>query len=260
MNEELITQVEELGLSNKEARIYIANLMLGPAGVQQIADASGIKRVTTYVILESLVALGLVSQTSKAKKTLFNAEAPENLMSLLEKREQSLAEQKQQLKDLLPDLSKLRALPRDIPTVKFYEGSDGIQTINKMFFSEIQKAEIVESRGISDLDRLYRHFPYIEDLGANPERIRSGASSKFIYTSTKGAIMKKGDPANNRKSRFVPAKNFNLGCDISIAGDLVALLSLDETNPIGITIKSTQIADGMRSVFDLAWEAAEKYN
>jgi sugar-specific transcriptional regulator TrmB len=51
MNEELIGQIEELGLSNKEARVYVANLMLGPAGVQQIADASGIKRVTTYVIL-----------------------------------------------------------------------------------------------------------------------------------------------------------------------------------------------------------------
>ena len=119
MNEDLVRQVEELGLSNKEARVYIANLMLGAAGVQQIADTSGIKRVTTYVILESLVNLGLVSQTTHAKKTLFNAEAPDNLQRLLEKREQSLRDQKQHLRDLLPHLKKLKTLTKTAPTVKF---------------------------------------------------------------------------------------------------------------------------------------------
>src|SRR5947209_5718152 len=131
MDDQLISQVEELGLSNKESRVYVANLMLGAAGVQQIADASGIKRVTTYVILESLVSLGLVSQTTKAKKTLFNAESPENLRRLLDKKEQSIKEQKHQLEELLPQLGKLSTLPKDVPSVKFYDGAESIQTINK---------------------------------------------------------------------------------------------------------------------------------
>src|SRR6266699_2317106 len=101
-DQQLISHVEELGLSNKEARVYLASLALGPSPVQKIADDSGIKRVTTYVILESLVGLGLVSQTSKGKKTYFIAEDPINLERLLDKREQEIQDQKHNFSQILP--------------------------------------------------------------------------------------------------------------------------------------------------------------
>jgi len=260
MNEELIKQVEDLGLSNKEARVYLANLMLGPAGVQQIADASGIKRVTTYVILEALVNLGLVSQSSHAKKTLFNAEAPDNLSRLLEKREQSLEDQKQHLQELLPQLTKLKTLPKDAPSVKFYDGLEGVQTINKMFFSAVEKMKPECIYGISNLDLLYQYFPQVEDEGANPERVKSGLKSRFIYTSSKGPIMKSTDKESNRESRFVPIEQYALECDMSIGGNLIALLALNTPKPVGIIIESEQIAAGFKSLFELAWGAAAPYN
>jgi sugar-specific transcriptional regulator TrmB len=116
MNDQLlISHVEELGLSNKEARVYLASLGLGPASVQKIADEAGIKRVTTYVILESLVGLGLVSQTVKGKKTYFVAEDPVNLERLIERRRQELKEQKQNFDHILPELQNLKMQPKDSP-------------------------------------------------------------------------------------------------------------------------------------------------
>jgi sugar-specific transcriptional regulator TrmB len=82
------------------------------SGVQLISDQSGIKRVTSYVILESLVGLGLVSQSVKGKKTLFVAEDPTNLERLLQRRQDELGEQQQNLKLLLPKLSTLRSVPK----------------------------------------------------------------------------------------------------------------------------------------------------
>jgi len=260
MNEDLIKQVEDLGLSNKEARVYLANLMLGPAGVQQIADVSGIKRVTTYVILESLVGLGLVSQTTHAKKTLFNAEAPANLQRLLEKREQSLRDQQQQLEELLPQLKDLKTLATDAPSVKFYDGPEGVKTNNKAFFEKAERDKVDCVYGISNLDLLYKYFPYIEDQGANPARVSTGIPSKFLYTSSKGPIMKSTDKLKNRHSRFVPSDKYGLECDISIAGNNTSLLALSDSKAIGVTIDSEQIARGLKSLFDLAWEAAEPYN
>lgn len=260
MNEDLIKQVEELGLSNKEARVYLGNLMLGAAGVQQIADISGIKRVTTYVILEALVNLGLVSQSSHAKKTLFNAEAPDNLRRLLEKREQSIQDQKHHLDELLPQLSKLKTLPKDTPSVKFYDGFEGVQTINKMFFSAVQKMQPDCIYGVSNLDLLYQYFPQVEDEGANPERVKSGLKSRFIYTSSKGPIMKATDEESNRESRYVPIDQYSLECDMSIGGNLIALLALNNPKPVGIIIESEQIARGFKSLFELAWGAASSHN
>lgn len=259
MEESLIRRIEELGLSNKEVRIYVSTLMLGPSSVQQIADHSGIKRVTAYVILESLAALGLVSQSIKAKKTLFVAESPENLSRLLDNREKSIHEQRDQLKEILPELLSLKNLPKDAPVIKFYEGIEGIRSINQTTFDQIKKEGVNETYGISDLDQLTKVFPDIEQTGANPSRLRAKIKSKFIYTSSKGHIMDSFDKAVNRSSRFIPRDIYSFNCDISIAGDYVILISLSSENPIGVVIKSASIAHGMKNVFNLAWKAAENY-
>ncbi|HEX7259664.1 MAG TPA: helix-turn-helix domain-containing protein, partial [Candidatus Saccharimonadia bacterium] len=216
MNEEIISQVEELGLSNKEARVYIANLMLGPAGVQQIADASGIKRVTTYVILESLVNLGLVSQTSKAKKTLFNAESPEHLRRLLQRREQSLQDQKQQLEELMPELKNMKSLPKDVPSVKFYDSAEGIRTAMKTVIDEARADGVKQLYGMSNLDQLHAFFPEIAAESSNPERVAAGIASQYIYTSTRGRVYLPDDRENNRHSCYVPIDQYPLNGDMTV--------------------------------------------
>ncbi|HVE80804.1 MAG TPA: helix-turn-helix domain-containing protein [Candidatus Dormibacteraeota bacterium] len=260
MNEELVKQVEDLGLSNKEARVYLANLMLGPSGVQQIAEAAGIKRVTTYVILESLVGLGLVSQTTHAKKTLFNAEDPQHLSRLLEKREEALKEQKQNLSELLPDIKKLKSLSKDVPAVKFYEGAESMMTIYKSLPLVFKKYNVKESFGISNLDQLYASFPEIKDAQANPSRVDAKVKSRFIYTTKEGPIIKESDSVAIRESRFVPLDKFPFNCDIGIVGDFISVMSLETPRPMGITIESAALAKGFKAVFELAWEGAEKYD
>src|SRR6185369_9751717 len=103
-------------------------LMLGPATVQKIADQSGIKRVTTYVILESLNNLGLVSQSTKGKKTYFVAEEPSQLRRLLQKKEQAIKEQQSHFDAILPELNQLKTLPTESPNVRFYDTAEGIRT------------------------------------------------------------------------------------------------------------------------------------
>lgn len=258
MNDQLISQVEDLGLSNKEARVYVANLMTGPAGVQQIADASGIKRVTTYVILESLVNLGLISQTSKAKKTLFNAESPDNLRRLLDKKEQTVQEQKQSLEELLPELKNLASVPKDAPSVKLYDSVEGIRTLIRDYVTEHSKNAKVESLyGVSNYDRLLEFFPEIKENSANPDRLAARVKSKMLYTSERGPILQATDGERMRESRFVPKDRFPMDCDFSIVGDSVVLMSLSGTRPIGVTIHSAEIAQGLKVLFDLAWHSAE---
>ena len=260
MNEQLISQIEELGLSNKEARVYVACLTLGASPVQKIADQAGIKRVTAYVILESLVSLGLVSQSVKGKKTFFNAEEPSNLRRLLEKREQEVKEQKLNFEQVLPELMSLKEVPKDSPAVKFYEGAEGIKAITSTYLEAASNAGIQEVYGISNLDEIYAFFPEFQANSGNPERTRTGLTSRFIYSYTGGPILKDSDKVRSRESRWVPPDKFALTGDWNVVGDTVIILSPRGTQPIGITIHSTQLAEGMREIFNLAWEAAKPYN
>ncbi len=258
MDEQLIKAVEDLGLSQKEARVYMANLALGPATVQQIADRSGIKRVTTYVILESLANLGLVSQTSQGKKTFFNAEDPVSLRRLLDKKDQEIKEQKQNFEDILPELKTLKSLPKEAPGVKFYDTPGGIKSIVASFYEAHPDAR--EAIGISNLTQLYNFFPEFEAANANPQRTRARVKSRIIYTHKKGPVLKDTDKAMSRVSRFVPYDKFPFNGDWNVIGNHIVILSLSGVKPIGITIDSEELARGMEVIFSLAWEAAQQYN
>ncbi|MBW4061386.1 hypothetical protein HJC99_02340 [Candidatus Saccharibacteria bacterium] len=260
MNEQLISHIEELGLSNKEARVYVACLLTGAAAVQRIADQAGIKRVTTYVILESLVGLGLVSQSVKGKKTLFIAEEPANLRRLLDKRALELREQQANFETILPELASLKSMPVDSPNVKYYDSIEGIQTILNSFIERGRREDVVEAYGISNIDRVNDFFPAIKAAGSNTKRREAGIHSKFLYTSARGPILHDSDEASNRESRFVPLDKFPMTSDFTIVGDNVMLLTLNGRNPLGITITSSELAASFRAIFDITWAAAEPFN
>jgi HTH-type transcriptional regulator, sugar sensing transcriptional regulator len=257
MNEELLSAVEDLGLSQKEARVYVANLMLGPSTVQKIADQADIKRVTTYVVLESLAGLGLVSQSNHGKKTYFTAEDPISLRRLLEKKEQQVADQKVAFESILPDLRGLESLPADTPNVKFYNSTEGINSLMKVFFALQAEAGEEVLYGISNLDQVDQFFPEIERNLLNPERLKAGIKSRFLYTSSKGPVLQRTDDKSLRESKYIPMDKYPLNGDFTILGDTIIMLSL-VGKPLGITIKSEEIAKGLTTIFNLAWEAAEK--
>ena len=259
MNEEILGSIEDLGLSEKEARVYVANLMLGPSTVQKISDQADIKRVTTYVILESLSNLGLVSQSNQGKKTLFTAEDPITLRRLLDRKEQQVQDQKMSLESILPELAALKNLPIDSPSVKFYDTAEGIRSISSSIY-EAHRGDSKIVYGISNLDQLHAFFPEIKATAANPERIKHKMRSKFIYTSTRGPIYRESDQENDRDSRYVPPGGYPINGDITIIGNHVIILALTGAKPVGITIDSEQIVKGLIAIFELAWQGAEKYN
>jgi predicted transcriptional regulator len=258
--EELVSHIEELGLSNKEARVYVACLSLGASAVQRIADRAGIKRVTTYVILESLVGLGLVSQTVKGKKTYFNAEEPINLERLVDKREQELKEQRSNFSQILPELQGLKMIPSDSPSVKFYDSADGIKTILNTFLQQGKRPGVEKVYGFSNLDLVLGYFPEFREGMANPMRSKAGIHSQFLYTSKDGPIMSETDEVRNRESRWIPSDKFPMTGDFTLVGDNILMISLGAANPIGISVTSRELAAGLKALFAIAWEAAKPYN
>jgi amidophosphoribosyltransferase len=68
----MIKNLKNLGLSDNEAKVYLSMLELGPSSVLEISAKAGVNRPTTYVQIETLKKMGLVSQ-------VFNEEALKSL-------------------------------------------------------------------------------------------------------------------------------------------------------------------------------------
>ncbi len=259
----MLDELKKIGLSENEARVYLALLELGSATAQQISQKSGIKRATTYVQLEALMKLGLVTLFEKsperkngAPKTFFRAEDPEHLTKIVERAKKTEEERGKTLSEILPDLGKLYLSAGERPRVRFFEGIEGVKTMLSGTFKI--KTEAKEILGITDLDSALQIFPKLAEEYA-PERVKHNIRSRIIYTGSQGPLLKKTDVAMLRESRFLPKNKFPFSGDISIYGDEVVISAIKSAKPFGVIIESKDIADSLRAVFELAWQGAEKY-
>ena len=75
--------LSEIGLSNKEAGVYIALLSLGHGTVSEISRRANINRTTGYDILDSLLSKGLVSISGKEPKQEYTAESTDNISKFI---------------------------------------------------------------------------------------------------------------------------------------------------------------------------------
>lgn len=238
--------LQAVGLYEKEAQVYLAALELGRGTVQHIAQKSGLKRPTTYVVIEELMNQGLISSFYEGKKQYFVAENPDRLADMLHKQSLDVEKRKEQLDMLLPQLQSLNNRQTDKPVVKYYEGKEGILAMvkehtltshGKMMRSVYNRDVIAETFGESVLKSLVE------------ARVGEDVQSRIIYTWSKGDFQ---DPANT-ESVHVNASDLPMSCDIAIYEDKIRIASF-KNRLVGVVIEDREIAKSFKAIYDLAWK------
>lgn len=112
--------LENLGLTEKETKIYLANLELGPATVTDIAKHADVQRTTAYTIIQNLAEQKLLKEDLSTKTQRYTAEDPEKL--LLESQERFTA-----IKSIMPELKNMFRGTQFLPSIRYYKGIDGIR-------------------------------------------------------------------------------------------------------------------------------------
>lgn len=102
-------RLQQLGFSEKQVKVYLASLGIGPAPVQRIAEKAGVKRATTYVMIASLLEHGLMVCLESGKKVCYAARSPKQLVTLIETEKSRLTEKERLVSEVLPDLLSLHA-------------------------------------------------------------------------------------------------------------------------------------------------------
>ena len=155
-----VSQLKDLGLSDNEAKVYLAMLELGPASVIDISKKAGVNRPTAYVQIESLKKMGLVSTQTKGKKQLFIAESPDQLEFVLDRQLGELKQKQSEFEKILPDLINLYRSSGAQPQVRFFEGKEGLLTMQE----NVLKSGAKERCAIASADQILDVFPrQVED-------------------------------------------------------------------------------------------------
>lgn len=239
-------ELQEYGLSGKEAKVYLALLALGPSTVNQIAEKADLVRTTTYDLLKGLREKGIVASMVKNKILYFEAADPQKLVQILE-------EKKRKIASLLPSLSMLKKAVPLKPHTEVYEGKEGIKTVYQDILEKRQPLD-----AISNTHFIFKVLPFYVPHFVK-QRAKSGIFIRLLNEKTPESIelMKKRDKKELRETRFIPQLK-DIPVTEYIYGDNVAIMGTSPEEPLGIIIRHKEFAKAQRLLFELLWKNAEK--
>ena len=244
----ILKALQNLGLSEKQARAYVALLQLGRATSYAVAEKSGLKKPTTYVILEELIEKGVAQLIPRAKKRLYIAIEPEKFLQHTS--ETFIAAQK-----VLPELQLLAKAgdgQRDKARALYYEGLHGIrQSLSYSQTSEHNKsiygfyaADVKMSKEGEEIVlewAIKNEKNNIEVRGVVP---RSETVQKYI--DPKAKIFK--------KVKTVDKAEYSSTISIEAAESFIRIVDLNQDILEAVIIDNPRIAKAMREVFQLVWK------
>lgn len=236
-----------MGLSEKEADVYLAVLSGGPDSVRSIARKAGINRGTAYDILKSLVEQGAVGYYNKEKKQYFMAEPPEKLLNVLRQKIEALENLGTSISTALPSLRSLYDGGGRKPTTKLYEGASGIRTVLEDVLETCASLESPAYAAYSAADlrgTLYDSFPSF-----TKERIRRKI---FVRVIALGGGGQEAELAERKwLTREEGAPSYTL-----IYGSKVAAITLSpEGKPQAVLIEDDAVAATQRIIFEHLWKS-----
>jgi sugar-specific transcriptional regulator TrmB len=238
--------LENIGLTAKESRTYLAALEIGSSPVSKIASKAKLNRVTAYDILEKLVKKGLINFFTKDKIKYFTATDPEIVVNEFRKRTSDLQK-------ALPDLKRLHG-DTIHPRVRYFEGLEGIKSIYADTLTS--KTEILNYGNSQEIRSQWPTYDedYVKKRAELGIRLRGVAIDDEF-----GRWVKDKDEENLREIRLISKEQFNFTNEINIYDDKVAIISFKD-ELIGMIIESHEIAHTQRAIFKMIWEFCELRN
>jgi sugar-specific transcriptional regulator TrmB len=256
MVKNLAKALEQIGLNENESRVYLASLELGTSTAQHIAAKATVSRPNTYIMIESLIKKGLMSSVTKGKKRYFVAAPPKDLKHLFDRELQEISEKRDVLDKLLPDLSAITSAA-SAPKFSLFEGEDGVLTVYKDIIQAAKGTKKLETFVASDMVPGLVPDAFEGVLG-DIDRAGIAVRAICLRHSEDGERSSLATHAKDASRKHLRADQFSFDGDLSVAGDKVAAVSL-KGRTLAVMIDSKEIADTVRAMFTLAWEAADNH-
>lgn len=241
--ESLLLTLQQYGLSEKEAKVYLTTLQLGSAPGSSIARNSGENRATVYTVLKELQKKWIANEVKKWNMTYFSVITPELLMRDLE-------DKYVRFKEKLPEFLVLAEKFGNKPKVQFFEGIEGVKKMYEDLLTS--QTEILSFLGIEHTNKELLNYLYKDFL---VRRIKNNIHAKVILSDTGENKKYAGiDKKAKKESIVISQPVFTLEGGIDLYGpNKVNIILFSNGEMSGLTISSKQLYDTLKSIFDLIW-------
>ncbi|TSC80474.1 MAG: transcriptional regulator TrmB [Candidatus Peregrinibacteria bacterium Gr01-1014_25] len=270
--ESMISELLKLGLTDEEARVYLACLEINGGPVSLIAKKANTHRVSCYHTLENLLRKNLLSQYNRNGVKCFAPEPPEQLLKLTE-------EKVHLARGLLPQLQSIASTLAFKPKIRFYEGRDGVERVygeslelrpeidakkQRADHGIVRGAAPAEILGYTNLKTVTTFFPEFFRQYTH-ERLCRGIKTRYLSPTTVESVhaidpfLPSRYDANLIEILLVNKEQFPFDNEVLIFGSKVCVVSLNPDELLGLVVESATFARTMKAVFDLAWLGATAF-
>lgn len=248
MKENLTQFLASTGLSEQRAKLYLACLAAGKATACQLADAVGLGRTTIYDNLEALEEKGLVRVVHEGKRKHYVPLHPKELYK-------QVTNQRDQLKDLLPDFLAVYAAESKEPFVQLFTGMRAAREVYEDILSTKIKEYIYLSAPETTWGRVEKK--YMKDWVE--KRVAKGIKSRRLATKQQETPQEKwltGEKEYLRQIRYLP-EYVDLKNSIYIYGNNIGVISTKDEGAAFI-IYSPDMAFSLKQVCEFLWQVGAK--
>lgn len=257
MNKQIIiSQLENFGIDEVEAKIYLHLLDRGPQKPLELSRDININRSKIYRYIDRLIAKKLIEISNVERGKRLKASSPQNLELLIHEKEHEVKTQKENLPDLLKELTSFPANPERSFEIKHYHGTDGLK---QMLWNHMRAKKEILVFGYENRNNIagktFAEMIRYEQVERKITKIEiENATDQGNYWYTDVANWGK-----YYKSRYIPPEILNIRQYHVIFNDTISILSWADGNKIGVEIENSGFAEMYRQIFWKFWDIAADY-
>lgn len=256
-HENKINILTNLGLSQKEALIYLSALKSGGGYITDLAQSANIERTGVYYHIEKLLDLQLLSMSTRGKRSFFTACDPLQLEKMLDRKHRELSH-------ILPNMHEQYLRQTSQSITEFFQGKREISKFYDRFYEILIDLQTKDDNTLYSLGHSYSAVVSNNKMLAHYEKPEKQLNIKI--KTILPASQKSIDPADNVGDPYIVTR-YNLcpaelkyvkdkdvyPSPIMIAGDYIA--SVDYYNLIFSITENKNLAITWRFFFEHLWKS-----
>jgi sugar-specific transcriptional regulator TrmB len=244
--------LKELGLSDKETKLYMLLLGLGPVRVRKIVQSVDMPRGTVYEILSQLTQKKLVEELLDAKNiTIYRPRHPYALKELIEEECNRLKLTENKLDAVIPDFINLYSQAQQRQGVKFIEGEAGVK--KALQDSLGSKTEILT---IADIEAVNTHIKEINEEYIK-RRNKKGIQKRLLAIDNEYSRNRYKNSKNIIDVRLLTTGILPFNTSLQIYDDKIAYITMTKDHLTSTIINNPYIYSMQKALFETMWSNAE---
>jgi len=244
--------LNKIGLTEGEIKVYKALLKLGEATKTNLAKESNVSPSNIYDITNRLIEKGMISKVEKNSISHFSPANPKHILDYLEDKKKEIDKEKEYVNSILPLLLSKFNNSEEKVNIEVFQGWTGLKTVLDDVVEDCKKIDdnfvFGASKGTNEkqADIIFMRFSKM--------RSDKGISTKIIFNE---------DLRNSERVNFFR----KIKCSIRFMDQTTpaeihtyknkSLIIILTENPLVIRITGKEVADSFKQYFDIMWKQAK---